>query len=501
MGRSPAPHTSFLLRGVRLVDLDGSGTPDRPVDVRVVDGTVADVAPGLASEGMPELAGDGRWLMPGLWDHHVHLTQWSLTAARLDLADARSAEQAVAAVRERLAERPGLPVIGWGHRPSDWPEEPLVSMLDEIDTDQPIVLIAGDGHHGWLNSIALMTLALPSREGVVAEGEWFAAYARLATVLSDDGTGPEAILRTQQEAVALGVVGVTDLEFSGGPDAWIARWEVGAGLLRIRAATYADGLDAVIERGLRTGDVLPGCDDRARMGPLKIISDGSLNTRTAWCCDPYAGPAPLGFPHGQPNQTPEELRGLLRRAAENGLEVAVHAIGDRAVAEALDAIAATGARGTVEHAQLVRREDLRRMAELGVTASVQPAHLVDDRDATDRLWPGRGDRCFAFRWMLDDGVTLVLGSDAPVAALDPWLAVAAAVHRTVDDREPWHLEQAITMREALAASTDGRGTVAPGHPADLVLLEEDPLGHWDGRLPAPGVTATWVGGRLVHDGS
>jgi predicted amidohydrolase YtcJ len=499
MGRSPAPEPSFLLRDVRLVDLDGSGTPDAPVDVRVVDGTVADVAPGLASEGLPEVAGDGRWLMPGLWDHHVHLTQWSLTAARLDLAGARSAEQAVAMVRERLAERPGLPVIGWGHRPSGWLEEPLVSMLDAIDTDQPIVLIAGDGHHGWLNSIALMTLALPSREGVVAETEWFAAYARLATVLSDDGTGPEAILRTQQEAAALGVVGVTDLEFSGGPDAWVDRWEAGAGLLRVRAATYADGLDAVIERGLRTGDVLPGCDDRARMGPLKIISDGSLNTRTAWCCDPYAGPAPLGFPHGQPNQTPDELRALLRRAAENGLEVAVHAIGDRAVGEALDAIAATGARGTVEHAQLVRREDVRRLAELGVTASVQPAHLVDDRDATDRLWPGRGDRCFAFRWMLDDGVTLVLGSDAPVAVLDPWLAVAAAVHRTVDDREPWHPEQAITMREALAASTDGRGTVAAGHPADLALLDADPLGGWDGRLPAPAVAATWIGGRLVHE--
>ncbi|HEX6150715.1 amidohydrolase [Nocardioides sp.] len=490
--------SDFLLRDARLVDLDGGGTADRPVDVRIVEGIVAEVAPRLPAEGLPEVAADGRWLMPGLWDQHVHLTQWSLTAARLDLARARSAEQAVTAVRERLAAWPDLPVIGWGHRPTDWPEEPLVSMLDAIDTDQPIVLIAGDGHHGWLNSVALMTFALPSREGVVSEREWFAAYARLATLPGDAGTGPDAILRTQEQAAALGVVGVTDLEFSGGPDAWIDRWGAGAGLLRVRAATYADGLDAVIERGLRTGDPLPGCDDRARMGPLKIISDGSLNTRTAWCCDPYAGPAPLGFPQGQPNQTPEELRHLLRRAADHGLDVAVHAIGDRAVSEALDAIADTGARGSIEHAQLVRRDDVRRMAELGVTASVQPAHLVDDRDATDRLWPGRGERCFAFRWMLDDGVTLALGSDAPVAALDPWLAVAAAVHRTVDGREPWYVEQAITLREALSASTDGRGTVGTGHPADLVLLDDDPLGSWAGRLPAPAVAATWVGGRLVH---
>ena len=251
----------MLIRDARLVAV--TDPVPAPVDVRVEAGRVVEVGAGLTAAGS-ETSYDagGGWLMPGLWDQHVHLGQWTLASARLDLGPARSSAEAVAMVRERLEQWPDLPVIGWGHRPTAWPDNPVVSDLDAIDTDQPIVLIAGDGHHGWLNSIALMTLALPSREGVVAEGEWFAAYARLATVLSDDGTGPEAILRTQQEAVALGVVGVTDLEFSGGPDAWIDRWEVGAGLLRIRAATYADGLDAVIERGLRTGDVLPGCDDR-----------------------------------------------------------------------------------------------------------------------------------------------------------------------------------------------------------------------------------------------
>ena len=467
--------------------------------MRVTDGNGHRGRCGLAADGLPEVEADGRWLLPGLWDHHVHLTQWTLTSARLDLTGARSADQAIAAVRERLEARPDQSVVGWGHRSTDWPVEPVVSMLDALESEQPIVLIAGDGHHAWLNSVALMTLAMPMREGVVAEGEWFAAYPRLAAVLGDDGTGPDALLHTQQDAAALGVVGITDLEFNAGPDEWITRWEAGGGLLRVRAATYADGLDAVIEQGLRTGDVLPGCDDRARMGPLKIISDGSLNTRTAWCCEPYSGPSPLGFPHGQPNQTPEELRGLLRRATDHGLDVAVHAIGDRAVGEALDAIAETGARGSIEHAQLIRREDVRRMAELGVVASVQPAHLVDDRDASDRLWPGRGDRSFAFRWMLDDGVRLALGSDAPVARLDPWLAITAAVHRTVDGREPWYADQAITLREALAASTDGWGTVAAGHPADLVLVDDDPLGDWSERREPPTVAATWIRGpALVH---
>lgn len=144
-------------------------------------------------------------------------------------------------------------------------------------------------------------------------------------------------------------------------------------------ATYADTLEQVIAAGLRTGDPLPGCDARATMGPLKVISDGSLNARTAWCCDPYADANRLEYPSGQPNLSGAELRDLLGRAPSS-----------------------------IEHAQMVAREDVRRMAELGIRGSVQPAHLLDDRDLTEKIWPGRAERCFAFRWMLDDGVALTL---------------------------------------------------------------------------------------------
>ena len=235
------------------------------------------------------------------------------------------------------------------------------------------------------------------------------------------------------------------------------------------------------------------------MGPLKIISDGSLNTRTAWCCAEYA----RGGGSGAPNLSGDGLRALLSAAAGAGLEVAVHAIGDRAVSEALAAYADTGARGSIEHAQLISREDSRRMAELGVRASVQPAHLLDDRDLSESFWPGRTHRCFALRWLQDDGVQLALGSDAPVSPLDPWLAISAAVHRSADDRDPWHPEQALTPREALAASTDGLGTVAVGHPADLALLDADPLAPGSSleqgkALREMQVAATWVAGTLAH---
>ena len=181
--------------------------------------------------------------------------------------------------------------------------------------------------------------------------------------------------------------------------------------------------------------------------------------------------------------------------------MATHAIGDAAVGAALDAYAATGARGSIEHAQLVTRADVRRLAELGLRASVQPAHLLDDRDLTELIWPGRAERCFAFRWMLDDGAALVLGSDAPVSPLDPWLSIAAAVHRS--RRRPGAVgpEHALTAQEALAASVDGQPMVAGGSRDDLVLLDHDPLAVTDdprSYLRGMSVALTVVAGEVVH---
>ena len=196
------------------------------------------------------------------------------------------------------------------------------------------------------------------------------------------------------------------------------------------------------------------------------------------------------------NTPAEELHGLLTRAHAAGLEVAVHAIGDAAVAAALDGFAATGARGSIEHAQLMASADIGRMARLGLAASVQPAHLVDDRDVAEVCWADRTARCFPFRAMADAGIPLVLGSDAPVSPLDPWLAIRVAVHRSGDERAPWHPEQALTVAEALAASTDGQGTVGIGSRADLVVLDADPMDLLGmTRMP---VAATLLGGRLTH---
>ncbi len=498
-----------LIRNARLVEVAGVPAPTaEPVDLRVVDGTVTEVADRLVPALDDEVFdAAGRWAIPGLWDHHVHMTQWADVATRLDLSGTTSAEEAVARVARHVATldpKDGSVVSGYGHRTGAWTRLPTVAELDAVSGLHPVVLISGDAHHGWLNSAALALLGVPPRDTTLDENDWFPVWGRLNELPGAGQAQRLAVRDAVRAAASLGVVGVTDLEFGGAYVDWRERFGQGVDSLRVRAATYAEGLDEVIAAGLRSGDDLAESGGLVTMGPLKIISDGSLNTRTAYCCSPYAESETLEFPHGRLNNSPEELTELFTRAHGNGLDLAVHAIGDRALGIALDAFAATGARGGIEHAQLVDLADLPRMAALGVRASVQPAHLLDDRDVTERCWPERSGRCFAFRPMLEAGVELALGSDAPVAPLDPWLAMAAAVHRTGDDRAPWHPEHALTAAEALAASTDRQPTLRQGSRGDVVLLDHDPLAAYGetaavaAHLRRMGVAATFVAGRPTH---
>lgn len=530
--------TDLLVRGVRPVPLDRPVPPGRaalgaravadphaaphaaprdraagsqPVDILVRDGHVAAMGTDLPATGARELAGEGRWVLPGLWDQHVHAVQWALVRARLDLSPARDVRHALIILAAALAEDPAatVPLVGWGHRSATWPEQPTTALLDALSPVRPVVLISGDGHHGWLNSAAMALLGAPYRAEVIREEEWFAIYDRLGELPGAAAQAEAAVVDAVRDARSRGVVGIVDLEFSPSWGDWPGRLGQ-VGPFRVRTGVYPLRLADVLQHGWRSGDPLPGTDGWAVMGPLKVISDGSLNTRTAWCCQPYAdahpgGPVPSGGPHlGAANYSEDELRAVVKRAHRGGLEVALHAIGDRAVRQALDVLRDTGARGSIEHAQLVALEDLPLWAGLPVRASVQPAHLLDDRSVTERCWPDRTDRTFALRRLAEHGIRLVLGSDAPVAPLDPWLAMATAVHRAADGGEPWHPELALTPVEALAASVDGRA-LRVGEPGDLALLDADPLAGGDPIeqarvLRTMTVSATVVGGHVVHGG-
>jgi predicted amidohydrolase YtcJ len=508
--------SSILITDARLVPV-GTGRAsvcaepqfDQPLSLRIRDGVVTEVAAALKPIAQEQVYdAEGRWAIPGLWDHHVHMGQWAIGLNRLDLAGTASPAEVVERVTNHLRSNPqlepGVTIQGLGFRSATWAQQPTVRELDAVTGDRPTILISGDLHNGWLNTAALRALEIPDRDSALSEAEWFAAYSRLNELPGVAGPTEAAYAEAVRQASSRGVVGIVDLELAANYADWPTRFAAGIDGLRVRAATYPDHLDGVIEAGLRSGDVLDG-DELLTMGPLKVISDGSLNTGTAFCCDPYSEAGSAAPTRGLRNLTQRDLEELCRRATDAGLEMAIHAIGDAALKLAMDAFEVSDTRGSIEHAQLITTGGLRRMAKLGIRASVQPAHLLDDRDATMRIWPDRADRCFAFRSMLDAGVELRLGSDAPVAPLDPWLAMAAAVHRSADDREPWHPEQALTAAEALAASTDGQGTLAVGSRGDLVLLSADPLAAGPSaqvaaHLREMHVAATFVSGRATYWG-
>lgn len=497
-----------VIRNVRLVAVTTAAPTDRPVDLRVTDGVVQEVASALrptADDLVVDAA--GRWAIPGLWDAHVHMAQWSQLRTRLDVSGTTSAREVAAQVGRHLAGRPDNDdqlVIGTGYLSATWPDVPTVALLDSVAGRHPVVLISGDSHTGWLSSAALGLLDVEARTGVLDENDWFAVFGRLAELPAARHGLHAGYRQAVTSAAAKGIVGVVDMEFGSGYRDWPGLFGLGIDALRVRAAAYPDRLDEVIAAGHRTGQPLVEDVERLTMGPLKIISDGSLNSRTACCYEPYADAADLEFPHGKQNYSPSELTELLTRASDAGLRVAVHAIGDAAVSTALDAFATTGPAGSIEHAQLMRVEDVRRMARLGLTASVQPAHLLDDRPATAKCWPDRADRCFLFGSMIRAGVELALGSDAPVAPLDPWLSMAASVHRAGDGEPLWNPAEALTAAQALAASTDGQPTLAVGSRGDIALLDDDPLRQVGDsaavsrHLRQLQVAGTFVGGQPTH---
>jgi len=479
-------------------------------DVLVADGRVRAIADDLA-DGAPGLDRlprdveavdlDGAVLLPGLVDAHVHLEQEAAARRRIDVSGARSAREAAALVAAAAPADPGPVVLGQGFRDALWAAPPEAALLDEVLPGTAVVVVSGDLHTAWCSTAAVQRFGLTS--GVVVEQEAMELFARAGLV--DAAVLDSWVLEAAAVAAARGVTAVVDFEYGDQVASWTRRAAMlpGGPPLRVRTAVWADRLEQVVAGGLRSGDALPGiadpvAADRVRMGPLKLFVDGSLGTRTAFCSTAYPG----GGDHGMLRTPLPELERLLRRASSAGLDLAVHAIGDRAIAVALDGFAAAGATGRIEHAQQVLPDDLPRFAELGVVASIQPRHALDDRDAADQHWAGATGRSFPYRALVDAGAEVVLGSDAPVAALDPWDGIASAVHRSLDERDAWHPEQHLELDVALAAASGGRRAVRVGDVADLVVVAESPAAVLarDGAAGLRGteVLATLVGGRFTH---
>ncbi len=457
------------------------------VNLVVENGAIAGITPvGATIPPGPAVDLEGRVVLPGLWDEHVHMTQWAIARRRVDVSAATSAQEAAQWMRDAASERTnegeGVLLTGQGFRDGLWPHAPTAAMLDAVINDRPVAIISGDLHACWLNTVALQRFGFANHPtGLLREDECFAVVPRLDE--ADESTVDAWVADAGAAAAARGVVGIVDMEMPFSLPHWQRRMASGFDSQRVWASVYPSRIDEAIATGLSTGDPV---GPLLSMGYAKVITDGSLNTRTAYCADSYPGTTDRGMLTVEP----AALRSLLDRAVAAGLVPAVHAIGDDANRHALDVLEALGVGGRIEHAQLLHDHDLARFAAAGIIASIQPEHAMDDRDVAEHHWAGRTHRGYIAKGLLDASATIVLGSDAPVAPLDPWVSIDAAVTRTRDGRDPWHPEQAISVAQAIAASA--RTTIAVGQPADLVVLDDDPATASLRTMP---VAATLLAGR------
>ncbi|MEO8029493.1 MAG: amidohydrolase [Gemmatimonadota bacterium] len=500
-------------------------------DTIVATGDSADLAK-LVGPQTRVISGGGGLIVPGLTDEHVHFLDSGYQLSSVDLRDASTPAEFVTRIKNFIAERkPGEWVLGgnWDHE--KWPGSPLPrrEWLDSVSSKNPVFVQRLDGHMGVANSVALKAAGITRNTKDVPGG----------TIVRDPRTHePTGVLKDNAMDQMFGAIpsGTAEqddaamhraLEFvaSKGVTAVSAvssPWNEVAAFKRARAAgtlTMRVSIYPALSQWHRVADTVkadgPG-DDWIRLAGVKGFADGSLGSTTAWFFEPYTDdPTTSGFPV----TPPDSLHAWISAADSLGLQVVVHAIGERANATLLDiydsVITAHGPRDRrfrIEHAQHLRPQDVDRMARLNIVASMQPYHVIDDgRWAAKRLGPVRVHDAYVFRALLDHKVHLAFGSDWMVAPIDPILGLYAAVtRRTLDGKNPggWLPDQKISLEEALRSYTvEGaygafaeqyRGSLTPGRKADLVIFDRDLTKVPAETLDQASVKLTMVGGKVVY---
>lgn len=538
--KRPAPTPqSILYNGILATR---SPAPLNAQAVAIGDGEI--LALGKDSEVM-DLAGadtekidlQGRLVVPGFIDAHIHFYEWALNRQGLKLDDLRSLDELLARVRKAAGSRPRNQwILGQGWNESDWTERrmPTRQALDRAAPDHPVLLWRCDLHLAAANSAALNLAGITAGTADPPEGR----------IERDSAGDPTGILRelainlvrrtiappgaSQVEAAfedaagALhrrGVTGIHDIRLMADKDgagAFQAFEKLDLeGRLDLRCWVTLPGheLENIIGLGLRTGFG----SDRLRVGHVKFFSDGGMGARTAWLIDPY-----LDAERGMPLIDMESLAHDIGKAERAGLAVMVHAVGDRANRELIGIFEALQSHRNrskkqppviphrIEHVQMIRPQDAARLRSLDLALCVTPANMLLDMNLIDQAIGEMGRWTYAFRQLIDTGAPVMFSSDCPVCDPDPLLGIHAAVTRQRADGAPedgWYPDSRVSVTEALQAYTltpaavhkaGGIGAILPGKRADLAVLSKNILHLPPSQLPETRVDMTLFDGRIVH---
>ncbi len=476
----------------------------------------------------------GRCVIPGLVDSHVHFRGFSLARRRVDLDNAASRDEVLQRIAAYAGDPKNVARSGWlrgrGWSQDSWLDKrfPTARDLDQVVGRKPAFMIHKSGHAAWVNGSALRLAGITAETPDPPSGEiqrddqgrptgiLFEDAMELVGSLIADPPLEEVVEAMRDAQAYCWEVGLTGIHDFDGRSSFLALQQLHAHEelnLRVVKNIPVARLPHAVGVGLRSGFG----DEWLRIGGIKIFADGALGPRTASMVEPYENdPGNYGIVVTDK----EEMMAAASEASANGLSVTIHAIGDRANHDVLDVYeavrrqeaAGSHLRHRIEHVQLLHPDDLHRLAELDVIASMQPLHATSDFEMADAYWGERARYAYAIRTMLDSGATVVFGSDAPIEIIDPLPGIHAAVTRRRSDGRPgpqgWYPDQRLTIEEAIrgfttaAAFTSGQearlGTITAGKLADLTIFERDIFAIPPDELLEAGIAATVVGGLFRY---